>query len=206
MAKKKAVRKKRSTRPTVKVLQEYRKNKKEEISEMSQEQINKILGRSGRGQDAIFRTPQSLVVTFIDYVNFNNARTDFDKKEWKTENGELVTKVTRVILPLSWMGFCVYCGVSTQYFNDFKTKKTYLENPDFAVVIQYIKDMIGSNQLAGAGAGIFNANIIMRVLNLKDSIEITGDREKIGSAFPTQEEFEQQQLLLQNRKEIDETD
>lgn len=67
--------------------------------------------------------------------------------------------------PLSIADFCVYLGCSRNWWNEL--------SDEFLGVKGQIETYIQSYQLKGASIGMFNANIVSRLLGLADKQEVT---------------------------------
>ena len=83
--------------------------------------------RSKHGRDAIFSTPEILESACDEYFKFTDERNDWDGQNWVGKDGEEV--VVKKKVPYSLKGLCVFLGVSSRYFNEFKNtdnKEEYL--------------------------------------------------------------------------------
>ena len=125
--------------------------------------------RSRHGRDKIFSSSKILWRQACEYFTWCAAnpwiKIDFKGKD--TEKVEIPTA-----RPFTLYGLCLFLGVNTKYFNDFK--KT--ANEDFSEVITRIEEIIKMQKLEGAMVGAFNANIVARDLGLSDKQEISLDR------------------------------
>lgn len=123
----------------------------------------------GVGRPRKFRKPKDLETAFVYYLEERKERG----VTWKeTENGitgETIIdkeKIKRKSYPISIRDFCVYLGVSRNWWNELP--------PEFLGVKNKISDYIENHQLNGSLVGEFNANIVSRLLGLTDRIEHTG--------------------------------
>lgn len=82
--------------------------------------------------------------------------------------------------PYTLTGLCLYLGVNSKYFSDFK-KGLHEDDKDFSEVITRIEETIYSQKFEGAAVGAFNANIISRDLGLADKKEL--DHTTKGESF-----------------------
>lgn len=117
-------------------------------------------------------TPRELLDKFQEYIADRQGRPIIITKETSGNNGNYDTSsVTNEPHPqlLSIADFCVFLGTSRNWWNEL--------TDDFLGVKDYIRTYIENFQLKGATAGIFNANIVARLLGLADKKEIqaTGD-------------------------------
>lgn len=120
--------------------------------------------RSKHGKDALFTDPQKLWEAACEYFEWceGNPLIELDYR------GKDATPVN---LPkmraFTIHGLCIYLGVNTKYFNDFK--KTCSE--DLSEVLTRIMETIYNQKFIGSAAGFLNPNIIARDLGLKDRTE-----------------------------------
>lgn len=138
--------------------------------------------RSKHGRDKIFVTPTILLDAACEYFT------------WCEDNPLMSVEYAggkRVRIPkmraLTIHGLCIFLGVNTTYFNDFKSalKEQDTEtNKDFSQVIKKIEDIIYNQKFEGAAAGFLNANIIARDLGLADKTkaDLTTNGESINKS------------------------
>ena len=135
--------------------------------------------RSKHGRDKIFATADDLWNAAIEYFNYcdNNPLTKHEVIKSGNRAGEVVEfPISR---PYTLTALCIFLGVNTKYFHDFK--KHLKENEtDFSEVITRIEDSIYNQKFEGASVGLFNANIIARDLGLMDKTDVTTGGEKIN--------------------------
>jgi len=84
--------------------------------------------------------------------------------------------------PFTEAGLCVFLGISTTTFDNYKNDKGFVE------VITHVQAIIRNQKFEGAAAGFFNANIIARDLGLRDDkkVEVGGNSgEPISIVFST---------------------
>lgn len=117
-------------------------------------------------------TPEELLKQFEKYIADREQRPILVTKETsgfagKTDTASTTTEAHRQLLSI-W-DFCVFLGTSRDWWNKL--------GEEFLGVKEYIRTYIETYQLKGATAGIFNANIVARLLGLADKKEIqaTGD-------------------------------
>jgi hypothetical protein len=121
--------------------------------------------RSKHGRDKIFETSTILWEEACRYFEWC-SKNPWYKIDFKGKTVKRVKIPTE--RPLTLTGLCLYLGVNTKYFHDFK--KTASE--DFSEVITRIEETIYTQKFEGATVGAFNANIIARDLGLTDKQEI----------------------------------
>ena len=121
-----------------------------------------------RGRPRKFR-PAELLEQFEKYLLNRMANPIIEKEEERGrigEHGSSKTKEKSHPQLLSVADFCVFLGCSRNWWNEL---------PDeFLGVKSHISTYIDNFQLKGASIGVFNANIVSRLLGLKDKTELTG--------------------------------
>lgn len=139
--------------------------------------------RTKHGRDALFTDPAKLWDAAVEYFEATDKRT-WNEQNWVGKDGDEVIKYHPT--PYTLTGFCVFLGVNTQYFNNFKESETFKNNPDFSVVYTRIRNIIETQQVEGAMTGFFNASLTARLNGLTDKqdvkleggINITWEEEK----------------------------
>ena len=129
--------------------------------------------RAKHGRDAIFTDPNTLLEACYEYLEITSLRK-WNKQE-AIKSGDLAgtTMNLQTETPFTLTGLCIFLGVNTQYFTDFKESETYKKNIDFSLVITHVIEIIETQQLEGAIVGAFNPNIIARKLGLTDKTDLT---------------------------------
>lgn len=141
--------------------------------------------RTKHGRDKLFSTPDLLWTAVTEYFQW------CDNNPWikheAIKSGELAGQLVSIPTsrPYTLTALCLYLGVNSQYFTDFKKglKPDELSiDKDFSVLITRIEEIIYSQKFEGASVGAFNANIIARDLGLSDKKELdhTTKGEKIN--------------------------
>ena len=128
-------------------------------------------GKKGRPRKY---TPAQLLKEFETYVNDRWQRPiEIVEKEKGVIGNSRIDKVKTKTIPhpLSVRDFCVHLGVGECWFRQLPE--------DFSSVKSYIQGYLEDYQLKGAQAGVFNANIVSRLLGLADKKDITSGGEKI---------------------------
>ena len=126
--------------------------------------------RSKHGCDAIFSTPEILESACEEYFKATDERNDWDGQNWVGKDGEEV--VVKKKVPYSLKGLCVFLGVSSRYFNEFKNTDTFKNNKDFIEVYTRIEDIIQTQQIDGSMIGYYNASLTARLNGLVDKQEV----------------------------------
>ncbi len=126
--------------------------------------------RSKHGRNKLFDSPQLLWEEACKY--FEWCCDNPLEKSIPVKAGPEFGKSVRVELerPFTLVGLCSYLGCSENYFRNFKSNNKSAEG--FMAVIDQIKQIIEVQQFERAAVGIFNANIISRMLGLVDKKEV----------------------------------
>ena len=152
--------------------------------------------RSKHGVDAIFTDPNVLLESSYEYFQWVDEHP-WEKVETREKASGKETSTTPTERPYTISGLCLYLGVNTKYFNDFKQSKTYKNNKDFSEIITRIEDIIYTQKFEGAAVGAFNATIMSRELGLTDKKEITDKRPiKIETTEESKENLKKLDELL----------
>lgn len=126
--------------------------------------------RAKHGRDKVFLTPDELWNSACEYF------------QWVDDNplckaivyqGEVSSKPENLMRAMTVKGLCIFLGVNSKYFNDFK-ESLDLSTEDgkgFSEVINKIRDIIDTQKFEGASAGLLNSNIIARDLGLSDKVD-----------------------------------
>lgn len=145
--------------------------------------------RTTHGRNKIFKTPEILWDACQEYFE------ETDKRKWnKVEfKGSQIKKVlVPTETPYTIAGLCLFLGVNSKYFNDFKyalRNKTDKKSLDYSEVIERVEQIIYIQKFEGATVGVFKENIIARDLGLSDKTQLQGDEDK-PLVFTTPEERE----------------
>lgn len=122
--------------------------------------------RSKHGRDKLFSSHDLLWKAACEYFAWCSVNP-WIKIDYKGKDAEKVEIPTA--RPFTLYGLCLYLGVNTKYFNDFKKAA----DQDFSEVITRIEEVIKMQKFEGAMVGAFNANIVARDLGLTDKQEIS---------------------------------
>lgn len=136
--------------------------------------------RSKHGRDAIFSNPNTLLEACYEYFEATSKRKWYKQEAVKGGNLAGTTMDIETETPYSIKGLCIFLGVNSVWFNQFRDTETYKGNKDFAKVITHVTEIIETQQFEGATVGAFNPNIIARTLGLADKSDITSGGERIG--------------------------
>ena len=142
--------------------------------------------RSKHGRDAIFSTPEVLESACKEYFKATDERNDWDGQNWVgKDGGEVVVKKK---VPYSLKGLCVFLGVSSHYFSEFKKSETFKSNKDFLEVYTRIEDIIQTQQIDGSMMGYYNASLTARLNGLVDKTDMTSGGEPLKAQIIVQDQ------------------
>ena len=144
--------------------------------------INPLVGRP------LHFTPRQLAEKFGEYVEWcENNEIELGERQKGIAPGGYVDKTTTNYKQrlISIHGFLVYIGKTARWWGELSNGK---QGDKFSVVKAHITEYCEDYQKEMAAAGIFNANIISRLLGLADKKELTG--ESINIIVNSQEEKE----------------
>lgn len=121
--------------------------------------------RAKHGREKIFSSPEMLWQACIEYFEATDKRK-WNKVEFKG------TPLKKVLIPTdtpyTLTGLCIFLGIGTSTWNDYKNKTEY---KDFSDIINQVEDIMFTQKFEGATTGAFNASIIARDLSLVDKSE-----------------------------------
>lgn len=121
-----------------------------------------------RGRPRKFK-PADLLDEFQNYIQDRMSNPIVEKEEesgYAGRNSSAKTKEKSHPQLLSVADFCVFLGCSRNWWNELPE--------EFLGVKSHISTYIDNFQLKGASIGVFNANIVSRLLGLKDKTEFSG--------------------------------
>lgn len=127
--------------------------------------------RSKHGRDKIFATPEAMWDAAVEYFEYNDANPRYDTDFRGKDATEVHIPKPQ---PLSMEGLCLFLGINTLYFRDFKvglTGKKDEMSKDFSLIVTRIEETIFKQQYDGAVSGFFRENIIARRLGIADKVD-----------------------------------
>lgn len=119
-------------------------------------------------------TPQEILDRFTAYVE-ECRKTPFIKQTL-TRKGVIDVKIPR---PVTLIGFCSFLGIWENVFTPRIFDK--IEDKEVRGALARVKMAIESDALSGAQAGVYNASIVARLLNLVDRQDVTTNDKPIES-------------------------
>ena len=144
--------------------------------------INPLAGRP------LHYTPKQLAEKFEEYVKWSEVNViEIGERQKGIASGGYVDKTTTNYKQrlISVHGFLVFIGKSKRWWTELSDGK---QGDKFSTLKDSITSYCEDYQKEMAAAGIFNANIISRLLGLADKKELTG--EGINIIVNSQEEKE----------------
>lgn len=119
--------------------------------------------RSKHGRDRIFTNANDMLEAAFEYFEWCVANP---LKEQKLSGGRKV--VVDKVRPFSERGMCLFWGTHSKYLNEFR--KTAPK--DFSDVLATIDEIIYTQKIDNAAAGLLNASVIARELGLTDKSQV----------------------------------
>lgn len=135
-------------------------------------------------------TPKQLLAKFEEYIEDRLHRPIIEKEtEFARHDEHRSEKESRMSHPqlLSIGDFCIFLGVCRNWWNELPD--------DFLGVKGQISNYIEQYQLRGASVGVFNGNIVSRLLGLTDKKDITSNGETIRAIVQNEEQKEKLDTL-----------
>jgi len=133
--------------------------------------------RSADGRKKKFSSPVEFWEAFVEYVQHTADNPLFRNDAIKS--GEHTGKIIQIPTqrPLTRIGFSSYIGMTWQGVENYGKEETY---KDFFEVYTRAMQIIDTNQVEGAIAGLYNANIVARIQGIKEQTDLTTGGEKIN--------------------------
>lgn len=127
--------------------------------------------RSKHGRDKLFSDAAALWEASCEY--FEHC----DKNPLKVQEIHSGKRMTlKKLQAFTVTGLSLYLGVNKKYFYDFMDAEREKGNDsEFFFVIQQIMDVIHTQKLTAAYAGAINANVAIRDLGLKETVDTTNN-------------------------------
>lgn len=124
------------------------------------------------GRPVKFETAQDLWLEAVRYFEWVLNNPLYELKVFQFQ-GDIVEKEMPKMRAMTETAFCLFAGISTETFRNYK--KSNPEDPeDFFGVSHRIADIIYGQKFEGAAADFLNANIIGRELGLVDKKQVDG--------------------------------
>lgn len=136
--------------------------------------------RSSDGRKKNFSSPDEFWEAFVEYVDHVQGNPLLRNDAIKS--GEHTGKIIQIPTqrPLTRTGFSSYIGMTWQGVENYGKLEAY---KDFFDVYTRAMQIIDTNQIEGAVAGMYNANIVARMQGIKEHTDVTTQGEKININF-----------------------
>lgn len=121
------------------------------------------------GRPPKYETAQDLWLKAVEYFQWVYDNPLYELKVFQYQ-GEIVEKQMPKMRAMTETAFCLFAGISTETFRNYK-KSDPEQAEDFFGVSNKIADIIYGQKFEGAAADFLNANIIGRELGLVDKSE-----------------------------------
>lgn len=145
--------------------------------------------RSKHGVGALFTDPVKLLEAADEYFQ-NTINDPILIPEHKVVGKTLVTTVLPAAKIFTHDGLCLYLGCATSWWRQFRNTEVG-QSGDFPTAIAAIEQVMRTQKLTGAAAGIFNSMIVARMEGLREGIDtsISDNRKAAGDLFPDEKDF-----------------
>jgi hypothetical protein len=140
---------------------------------MPAEKGNKYyLLQSSHGRQKQFASPDEFWQAFVEYVQ-HTKNNPFYRND-AVKSGEHTGKIIQIPTqrPLTRTGFSSYIGMTWQGVENYGKLESHKA---FFEVYTRAMQIIDTNQVEGAIAGLFNANIVARIQGIKEQTDFTSD-------------------------------
>lgn len=131
--------------------------------------------RSKHGKSKLFATPDLLWEAACSYFEWADTHKYVKTRIKKSKAIVLYKQNTIKERPYTLKSLCLYIGASSGWWFNFKNACIKQKQEDFIEVISRIEDIVETQQFEGACVGVFNPNIIARMLG------VSGRRASIGN-------------------------
>lgn len=136
--------------------------------------------RIAHGRRPAFETAEAFLNAWTEYFQWSDNNPWLKPEQLKKpysedKNGKKVWVTTIDIptkRPYTYDAFCAFHGLGKHYLNDLE--KRLLEKPDedFSDILSWARGVCDADKLEGAMVGVYNGNIVARLMGLKESSEI----------------------------------
>lgn len=124
--------------------------------------------RLNHGKPRAYETPEDLMEACVEYFEWCDINPLFEDKLMAVGGDAVNRNLIKKRAP-TLQGLTTHLGIHRVTWNKWRTSQ-----PDFADVIAMVDNAMEAIQLEGASAGIFNGQIISRLIGLVDKTESKG--------------------------------
>lgn len=139
------------------------------FADMTQEEINSMrdfeIAMVRMHAATLYKTPEHLARDCMSYFQWSDANPLMEERIASDGGSPVHVKVAKA-RPYTLAGLCLHLGISRETWINWREQRS-----DLSEVIRAVDDAIYRQKFDGAGAGLFNANIIARDLGLVDKSE-----------------------------------
>jgi hypothetical protein len=120
------------------------------------------MARSSHGRDPIFKKPEDLWLSCLEYFEWVEANPLQEGKGFAFQG--IVTKETfPKMRAMTIGGLCIFLDIARRTWDEYREREDYLP------VVTRAEEIVRDQKFAGAAAELLNPNIIARDLGLKDA-------------------------------------
>jgi hypothetical protein len=124
--------------------------------------------RSKHGRELLFSSPTVLWEAACEYFEETSKRV-WVRKDWVGKDAKEVLRET--CPPFTKTGLYIFLEIDQKTWANYKIKE------DYVGIIERIEAIIFTQKFEGASVGAYNANIIIRDLQLKDATDVTSNNQ-----------------------------
>lgn len=151
--------------------------------------------RAKHGRDKIFSSPEALWESCCEYFKWVEDNPLYETKAFHFQ-GQVVMDEVPKMRAMTINGLCIFLGVGTSTWHDYKTREDYSE------VCRDVESVIYDQKFSGAAADLLNASIIARDLGLADKRDV--DQRVDASVTITKEDYDRARRKIRDEfKELE---
>lgn len=129
----------------------------------------------GPGHPRAFKTPDEMWNKAVDYFEWASNKYILQDKAYKMKDGpQSGDRIEHDFIahrrPFTIEGLCAFLNIGSSTWYGYGDEAKY---PEYSDTFKKITDIMFEQKFSGAAVGIYNGNIITRILNLSDSQNIT---------------------------------
>jgi len=120
--------------------------------------------RSTHGRKPLWDNPQELLEACEEYFDWA-VKNPLWETQPKVLNGEIVDHAVDRLRAMTVSGLCVFLGITRETWNQYRKKS------DFSDICEHVDQVMFTQKVSGAAAGLLKENIIARETGLADKKE-----------------------------------
>jgi hypothetical protein len=117
------------------------------------------------GRKPIWENPEDLKAACEEYFEYVDNHPLWESKAFSYEGSAFDHPIDKM-RAMTLDGLCVFLGISRKTWHNYQNKEEFLQ------VVEYVEMVMREQKLTGAAAGLLNANIIARDLQLRDASDV----------------------------------